>query len=119
MNNRHPITQILIRAAWISFYFLLGLAVLLGGNVNWTEINYARLYGYALVPSAIVQIFKKSKPQSPQQIPKTYLDVVTELLQGDRAAAIRLFNYNKEKFGGKTDEWVWQKVIRDIERDRR
>jgi hypothetical protein len=32
---------------------------------------------------------------------------------------IRLVNYNKEKFGGKTDEWLWQKVIRDIERDRR
>jgi len=57
--------------------------------------------------------------KSNQDRQRTYLDVVTELLQGDRAAAIRLFNYNKEKFGGKTDEWLWQKVIRDIERDRR
>ena len=61
----------------------------------------------------------RSASQSNQPKSKTYLDVVTELLQGDRAAAIRLFNYNKEKFGGKTDEWLWQKVIRDIERDRR
>jgi len=48
-----------------------------------------------------------------------YVDIVAELLQGDRAAAIRLFDYNKEKFGGKTNDWIWQKVIRDIERDRR
>jgi hypothetical protein len=50
---------------------------------------------------------------------RTYLVVVTEMLQGDQNAAVRLFNYNKDKFGGKTDEWIWQKVIRDIERDRR
>lgn len=48
-----------------------------------------------------------------------YVDIVAELLQGDRATAIRLFDYNKEKFGGKTNDWIWQKVIRDIERDRR
>lgn len=116
MKNQHPIVQILIRAAWICFWFLFGLSILVGGRLNWDSINYPKLYGFAIVISAIVQIFKKPKQSSNQ---KTYLDVVTELLQGDRAAAIRLFNYNKEKFGGKTDEWLWQKVIRDIERDRR
>lgn len=71
--------------------------------------------------SVMVQAFKKTSLTSynSQPSPRIYLDVVTELLHGDRDAAIRLFNYNKEKFGGKTDEWLWQKVIRDIKRDRR
>lgn len=119
MKNRHPIMQIVIRAAWIIFWVTVPLFVLVtlaGGTLTGDP---TRLIVVSLVISAIVQIFKKPKPQSPQQIPRTYLDAVTELLHGDRAAAIRLFNYNKEKFGGKTDEWIWQKVIRDIERDRR
>ncbi|WP_126387030.1 hypothetical protein [Pseudanabaena sp. ABRG5-3] len=95
-------------------------------------VNLAKLVGHPLqitIPTQIsLSIFlawftsllnqnKQVSAQSSSQ--RTYLEVVTELLQGDRAAAIRLFNYNKEKFGGKTDEWLWQKVIRDIERDRR
>ena len=72
-----------------------------------------------VIVSAIVQVFKKPKQQAVKSNQKTYLDVVTELLHGDQNAAIRLFNYNKDKFGGKSDEWLWQKVIRDIERDRR
>ena len=119
MKNQHPIVQILVRAAWICFWFLFGLAILIGGKLNWGGIDYPKLYGFALVISGIVQLFKKPKDSSNKARVRTYLDVVTELLQGDRAAAIRLFNYNKEKFGGKTDEWLWQKVIRDIERDRR
>lgn len=119
MKNRHPLVQILVRAAWICFWFLFCLGLLLGGNLNWTSIHYPKMYGFAIVISAIVQAFKKPNQQGSQSKQKTYLDVVTELLHGDRSAAIRLFNYNKEKFGGKTDEWLWQKVIRDIERDRR
>jgi hypothetical protein len=94
---------------------LFVLVTLGGGTLSGDP---TRLMVVSLLISTIVEIFKTSK-QAKQPKPKTYLDVVTELLQGDRAAAIRLFNYNKEKFGGKTDEWLWQKVIRDIERDRR
>ena len=61
---------------------------------------------------------KRVSGSSNQSRQRTYLDVVTDLLHGDQNAAIRLFNYNKQKFGGKSDEWLWQKVIRDIERDR-
>lgn len=111
--------QVLRRALWICFWILFTLLVLLGGKMNFATIDYPRLYGFCVVVSAIVQAFKKPTQQISQPRQRTYLDVVTELLYGDRAAAIRLFNYNKEKFGGKTDEWLWQKVIRDIERDRR
>ena len=118
MKNRHPIMQIVIRAAWIIFWVTVPLFVLVtlaGGTLTGDP---TRLIVVSLVISAIVQLFKKGKTSS-QATQRTYLDMVTELLHGDRAAAIRLFNYNKEKFGGKTDEWLWQKVIRDIERDRR
>jgi len=111
--------QILKRAALICFWVLFTLFILAGGKLNWFQIDYLRLYGVCMVVSAIVQAFKKPNQQVKQAAQRTYLDVVTELLQGDQNAAIRLFNYNKDKFGGKSDEWLWQKVIRDIERDRR
>ncbi len=93
-------------------------------------LTLARLIGYPLQITSPIQIslsiflawftsLLDQNKQVPSSRQRTYLDLVTELLHGDRAAAIRLFNYNKEKFGGKTDEWLWQKVIRDIERDRR
>ena len=87
--------------------------------MNFATIDYLRLYGFCVIISTIVQVFKKPNQQGSQSTQRTYLDVVTELLRGDKQAAIRLFNYTKDKFGGKTDEWIWQKVIRDIERDRR
>lgn len=95
------------------------MALISGGRLNWINIEYLRLYGFAVVISAIVQAFKKPNQQDSKTKPKTYLDEVTELLRGDQGAAMRLFNYNKERFGGKSNEWLWQKVIRDIERDRR
>jgi len=110
--------QIFRRATWILFWLLFTLLVLAGGRLNWGQIDYPRLYGFCVILSAIVQAFSKPS-QSQQGKPKYYIDIVAELLQGDRAAAQRLFNYTKDKFGGKTDDWVWQKVIRDIERDRR
>ena len=119
MKNQHPLVQILVRAAWICFWVtvpLLVLVTLQGGSLS---VDPIRMIVVSLAISTIVQLFKKPKALSNQTTSKTYLEVVTELLQGDRAAAIRLFNCNKEKFGGKTDEWLWQKVIRDIERDRR
>ena len=115
MKARHPLVQILIRAAWIIFWVTVPLFILItlqGGSLS---VDPVRLIVVSLIISSVVQLFKTAR----QPKTKTYLQVVTELLQGDRAAAIRLFNYNKEKFGGKTDEWLWQKVIRDIERDRR
>ena len=119
MKNRHPLAQILMRAAWICFWVTVPLFILVtlaGGTLSGDPV---RVILVSLGISAIVQVFKKPNQQASQSKQKTYLDVVTELLHGDRSAAIRLFNYNKEKFGGKTDEWLWQKVIRDIERDRR
>ena len=87
--------------------------------MNFATIDYLRLYGFCVILSTIAQLFKKPNQQTSNASQRTYLGVVTELLQGDQNAAVRLFNYNKEKFGGKSDEWLWQKVIRDIERDRR
>lgn len=120
MNNRHPVVQILVRAAWIIFWVTVPLFILVtlaGATLTGDPI---RLIVVSLIISSVFQFFKKPTTKSTSQTTqRTYLEVVTELLQGDRDTAIRLFNYNKEKFGGKTDEWLWQKVIRDIERDRR
>lgn len=119
MKNQHPIVQILVRAIWIDLGILIFLILITKPQGYTFTTDPVRGYIGCVIISSIVQVFKKSNQQTPKLKQKTYLDIVTELLQGDRAAAIRLFNYNKEKFGGKTDEWLWQKVIRDIERDRR
>ena len=122
------IKQVLVRA----FYIYLGLHAIVflfiafmyviakspNFNVAYTGDPFKGIF-FCILVSAIVQLFKKPNRQVAQSRQRTYLDVVTELLHGDQNAAIRLFNYNKEKFGGKSDEWLWQKVIRDIERDRR
>jgi hypothetical protein len=110
--------QVLKRAAWIFFWTTFSVIVLFGKTANFSAFDVPRSFGFCIIVSAIVQAFKKPSQTSPDN-QRTYLAVVTELLHGDRDAAIRLFNYNKEKFGGKTDEWLWQKVIRDLERDRR
>lgn len=121
------IKQVLVRAFYIylalhaiAFLFIAFMYVIAKSpnfNVSYTGDPFKGIF-FCLLVSGIVQLFQKPNRQAAQSR-QTYLDVVTELLNGDRAAAIRLFNYNKEKFGGKTDEWLWQKVIRDIERDRR
>ena len=111
--------QVLKRAAWIFFWMTFTVIVLFGKTANFSAFDVPRSFGFCIIISAIVQAFKKPNQQTANAKQRTYLDVVTQLLQGDQPAAIRLFNHNKEKFGGKSDEWLWQKVIRDIERDRR
>lgn len=98
---------------------LINLAKYLGYNL---QIADSFKISFSIVLAWFTSLLDQNKQmsgQSTQSRQRTYLDVVTELLHGDQNAAIRLFNYNKEKFGGKSDEWLWQKVIRDIERDRR
>jgi hypothetical protein len=41
------------------------------------------------------------------------------LLNGDRAGAERLLKYARQKHPGHPESWYWQKVIYDLERDRR
>jgi len=117
MKNQHPLVQILVRAIWIYLGILIFFILITKPQGYTFTSDPIRGYINCVIISAIVQLFKKNKPSQAKS--KLYLDTVAELLQGDRAAAIRLFNYNKQKFGGKTDDWLWQKVIRDIERDRR
>lgn len=111
--------QVILRALCIYLWITIPLFILAASNGYTLTVDPPRGLFICFMISVFVQAFKKPTQQISQPRQRTYLDVVTELLYGDRAAAIRLFNYNKEKFGGKTDEWLWQKVIRDIERDRR
>ena len=41
------------------------------------------------------------------------------MLYGDRAGAQRLLNGAKQMYPGKPNDWYWEKVISDLERDRR
>lgn len=41
------------------------------------------------------------------------------MLAGDQNAALRLINAVREKHPGKDELWYWEKVISDLERDRR
>jgi len=116
---RHPLFEIILRGVCIYLWITVPLLILAGTSGYTLTVDIPRGLFICTMISVFVQAFKKPKHQASQSTQRTYLDVVTELLQGNRATAIRLFNYNKEKFGGKTDEWIWQKVIRDIERDRR
>ena len=121
------IKQVLVRALYIYLalhaivFLLIAFLYVIARSPNF-NVQYTgdpfRGYFFCVLVSCVVQLFKKTNTSN-QVKPRYYIDIVSELLHGDRAAAQRLFNYNKEKFGGKTDDWVWQKVIRDIERDRR
>jgi hypothetical protein len=41
------------------------------------------------------------------------------MVAGDRNAALRLINAVREKHPGKDEFWYWEKVIDDLEKDRR
>lgn len=41
------------------------------------------------------------------------------MLGGDRNVALRLVRSARQKNPGQTELWYWEKVIRDLERDRR
>lgn len=115
----HPLGEIVLRGLCIYLWITIPLLILASTSGYSLSIDIPRGLFICFMISVMVQAFKKPSQQIKQSPQRTYLGVVTELLHGDQAAAIRLFNYNKEKFGGKSEEWLWQKVIRDIERDRR
>ena len=115
----HPLGEIVLRGLCIYLWITIPLLILTSSSGYSLNVDIPRGLFICFMISAMIQAFKKPNRQVKQATQKTYLCVVTELLQGDQNAAVRLFNYNEEKFGGKSDEWLWQKVIRDIERDRR
>jgi len=70
---------------------------------------------------------QKRRRQPPQKPQVNYRDVgrvrelrreVIRLLQGDAAAADRLIESVRRQNPGQGEEWCWEKVIFDIERDR-
>ncbi|PSB19301.1 hypothetical protein C7B65_12080 [Phormidesmis priestleyi ULC007] len=44
---------------------------------------------------------------------------VISLLNGDTATAQRLFETARSRNPGESDQWCWEKVLWDLERDRR
>ncbi|MEP0849291.1 hypothetical protein [Funiculus sociatus] len=66
-------------------------------------------------PSSQKQASRSQSRQSNIQLENKLL----RLLSGDRAAAERLLAYAKRRHPGKSDKWYWEKVISDLESDRR
>lgn len=54
---------------------------------------------------------RRSRHQPPKRI--------MTLLNGDRATAQRLFEAAQMRNPGESDQWCWEKVLWDLERDRR
>jgi Na+-transporting methylmalonyl-CoA/oxaloacetate decarboxylase gamma subunit len=44
---------------------------------------------------------------------------LVRLLQGDRSAAMRLVDRERRRNSHRPEQWLWEKVVRDLERDRR
>ncbi len=40
------------------------------------------------------------------------------LVRGDRGTVERLIKYGRARYPDRSEQWVWEKVIRDLERDR-
>jgi hypothetical protein len=58
-------------------------------------------------------------------LPQTHGSVSAEterhllrLMNGDRTAALRLVAQAKQRNPGRSEQWCWEKVIYDLERDR-
>ncbi|MBE9183086.1 hypothetical protein IQ268_31620 [Oculatella sp. LEGE 06141] len=67
-------------------------------------------------------IFKPSPsaPQQPVKLIKTSLArKLLPLVNGDMETAKRLVIQAREKNPGRSEQWCWEKVIYDLERDRR
>jgi uncharacterized protein HemX len=63
----------------------------------------------------------QSKQNSPSTVtvsPKLESKLMARL-QGDRALAERLLSQVRRKYPGKTETWYWEKVIGDLDSDRR
>lgn len=58
---------------------------------------------------------RRSSPRRANRPPKR----VVSLLNGDTATAQRLFETARLRNPGESDQWCWEKVLWDIERDRR
>ena len=60
---------------------------------------------------------KKAKPK--HKLDKSLEKQLLAMLSGDKKAALRLLRYARQKNPGQTYLWYHEKVIRDLERDRR
>ena len=104
---------------WFLFFFFQSSVLSLGKSLGYNLQLAISIQISISIFLAWFTCLQNGNTPSAAGKPRYYIDIVSELLHGDRDAAMRLFNYNKDKFGGKSDDWLWQKVIRDIERDRR
>lgn len=50
--------------------------------------------------------------------PKTQNDLY-RLVRGDRPTVDRLINHGRARYPDKSEQWIWEKTIADLERDRR
>ena len=58
---------------------------------------------------------RRSSPRRTSRPPKR----IVSLLNGDAATAQRLFETAQLRNPGESDQWCWEKVLWDLERDRR
>jgi hypothetical protein len=76
----------------------------------------------ALLALAAWLLFSKSFPRSSQRRPAQRSAPprkLISLLNGDAAAAHRLFDKAQQRNPGQSNQWYWEKVTWDLERDRR
>lgn len=61
----------------------------------------------------------RTRRSSPRRIKSRPPKRVVSLLNGDTATAQRLFETARLRNPGESDQWCWEKVLWDLERDRR
>lgn len=81
-------------------------------------------YGSSFESSSLAPIQKGEKLKPLKKEPQTTVDYKTQerlytLVRGDMKAARRLLNGVKERNPRRSNQWHWEKVIYDLERDKR
>ncbi len=108
-NSQHPLVQIVVRAAWITFWMIL-IAFLMTQPIGYRfKVDPIQQIIFSLTVSTIVQLFKKPTAQ-PTQGKTAYQVKYSKLLNmvgGNRETADRLIS-----------AYGIDKAILDLERDR-
>jgi len=94
---------------------LLALIIVaaIAGTIWWSKRHARRgRYGQPLAPR------RRQKPHQDRPNRKVEAKLM-RMLNGDRATANRLIEREKYKNPGRSENWYWEKVLFDLQRDRR
>jgi len=100
-----------------SLLLALLIVAAIAGYIWWTKRNSRRgRYGQPIAPRRQ----QNRRQNRGQDRPNRKVEAkLMRMLNGDRATANRLIEREKYKNPGRSENWYWEKVLFDLQRDRR